>query len=90
MNDIVKELADFIDQNSPFSDVLHNPETLVGRRIIHKFEVDSELGETKWYSGIIVRYNASAKTHEINYDEEEHCFFDITIDVINGDLQVLD
>ena len=54
------------------------PEALVGRRIKHKFEIDGELGETKWYCGIIVHYNGTTKAYEI--DEDEHCFFDITIE----------
>lgn len=89
VSDILKELTDFIDRNSPFSAVLCSPETLVGQRISHKFEIAE--GETKWYDGIIVNYDASTQTHEIAYDyEDESCHFDITIDIANGDLLVLD
>ena len=87
LSEIVKELANFVSRNTPFSDILCTPEALVGRRIKHKFEIDGELGETKWYSGIIVHYNGTTKAYEISYDDEdEHCFFDITIDLVNGDL----
>lgn len=89
VSDILKELSDFIDKNSPFSAILRSPETLVGQKISHKFEIAE--GETKWYDGIIVNYDANTKTHEIAYDyEDEPCHFDISIDVANGDLLVLD
>ena len=86
LTDILEELANFIDENSPCSDVL--PEALVGKRISHNFEVAED--ETKWYAGTIINYSASMKTHEIAYDdEEETCHFDITIDLANGDLIVI-
>ena len=32
---------------------------------------------------IVISYDESARVHEIAYDgEEEHCFFDLTIDII--------
>ena len=49
MTGILEELANFIDENSPCSDVL--PETLVGKRISHKFEVTED--ETK----LVCRYH---------------------------------
>ena len=86
LTDILEELANFIDKNSPYSDVL--PEALVGKKISHKFEVAED--ETKWYAGTIISYSASMKTHEIAYDDEdETCHFDIAIDLANGDLVVI-
>ena len=41
-------------------------------------------------SGTIVNYNTSRKTHELVYDgEEEHCFFNLSIDIVNGDLEIV-
>ena len=52
--------------------------------------MDSDTGETMWFTGSIVQYDASTNTHEIVYDgEDEHCYFDIAIDLVNGDLKVL-
>ena len=90
LSDVIKELDDFICANSPFADALKEPESLVGKRITHKFEVDSDTGETMWFTGSIVQYDASTNTHEIVYDgEDKHCYFDIAIDLVNGDLKVL-
>lgn len=36
-----------------------------------------------WY------YDAVSKTHELVYQgEEEHCYFDLTLDLLSGDLKV--
>lgn len=57
----------------PSSTESYTSESLVGRRVLHKFEVDNE---ERWFSGFIVSYNAGGHLHEIVYDgEEEHCFF---------------
>jgi hypothetical protein len=86
---IIKELADFIAANphSGAENVLSDPSFLVGKEILHKFQTDS--GEESWFSGIVISYNAEENTHEILYDgESEHCHFDLTQDIIDGDLKI--
>ena len=87
---IIKELADFIADN-PHSDVetaLGNPSALVGKESLHKFQIDS--GGESWFSGVVISYNVEDNTHEILYDgESEHCHFDLTQDIIDGDLKIL-
>ena len=61
-------------------------DSLVGKRILHRFETD---GEEQWYSGVVVSYNAVNKLFEIAYDDEEdHCFFNLLQDLAQGDLVV--
>ncbi len=87
--DIVKELSDYIQSTFESSDFIQNPDSLVGRHISHKFEVE-DTSEFKWYHGTILSYNSATKTHEIIYEgEEEHCYFDLSVDLLNGDLKVL-
>ena len=44
----------------------------------------------KWYTGTVLEYDCHVKTHEILYDgEQDHCFFDLTMDLINGDLNII-
>jgi len=77
----------FISQDSQLTATLQNPESIVGSRVDHLFVVSAQ--ETKWYSDLIINYHPSTKQHEIKYDEEEeHCFFDLTVDLASGDLIV--
>ena len=87
---IIKELADFFAANphSGLETVLGDPSSLVGKEILHKFQIDSD--EESWFSGTVISYNAKENTHEILYDGElEHCHFDLTQDIIDGDLKIL-
>lgn len=64
----------------------HTSESLVGRRVLHRFEVENE---EKWFSGFIVSYSPRSCLHEIAYEgEEEHCFFNLIEDLSKGDLIV--
>ena len=66
---------------------MSDPSSLVGKEILHKFQTDS--GEESWFSGIVISYNPEENTHEILYDgESEHCHFDLTQDIIDGDLKI--
>ncbi len=86
VDDILEELTDFIRKNSVFSEMLQHPHDLIGSRIKHRFEMDEGID---WYSGIIVGYDSTTRKHEVSYDEEEdHCFFDLTIDIANNDLLI--
>ena len=90
LSEIIKELSDYIDQSSSeCPEFIRDPSALVGRCITHKFETD-DTGEIKWYSGTVLHYDMATKTHEIMYEgEEEYCYFDLTLDILNGDLKVL-
>ena len=37
----------------------------------------------------VIGYRDSDKTHCIEYDEVEVCYFDLTIDFLNGDILIL-
>ena len=59
-------------------------------KICHKFELE-ETHEEHWYYGCVIGYDVATKLHEVIYDgEEEHCHFDLTQDLIMGDLKVLE
>ena len=91
LNDIVKEISDFLDENSSeWSSYIQDPISMVGKKIHHRFEIDNT-GEVEWYYGTIISYDATTKTHEIQYEgEEENSYFDLTIDLLNGDIRVLE
>lgn len=55
LNDIIREITDFIKNSQSDSSNGHSPDFLVGKEVRHRFEVD---GEEKWYDGYIVGYNA--------------------------------
>ena len=61
----------------------YSAESLVGREILHRFNVE---GEEKWYAGHVVSYNAVTHLHEVAYEGEENCFFNLLEDVNNGDI----
>ena len=77
----VCELSTFIDENSD----IPAPESLVGKRVLHKFEVE---GQEKWFSGYVTSYNAQTHLHEVSY-EEENFFFNLIEDISVGDLTVI-
>lgn len=81
----VCELSTFIDENSD----IPAPESLVGKRVLHKFEVE---GQEKWFSGYVTSYNAQTHLHdlEVSYEEEEeNFFFNLIEDISVGDLTVI-
>ena len=85
INDLVKELAEHIAANSlppEYSALISNPFLLVGKSISHKFELE-ETCEEKWYRLV-------TKLYEIAHDkEDESCHFDLTQDLIMGNLQIM-
>ena len=91
LSEVTKELSDFIDAHIPkCSSYIKEPTGLVGKHIQHQFEID-DAGSVKWYCGKIIAFDASTNSHEVQYEgEEEHCFFDLTVDLLNGDIKVLD
>ena len=90
LSDIIKEFSAHLECEGPSSAFnttrKYTSESLVGRRVLHRFQVDNE---ERWFSGFIVTYNPRAHLHEIAYDgEEEHCFFNLVEDLSKGDLVV--
>ena len=87
---ITKELSDYIDEktsNSEYHVFLRDPRVLVGRKIEHKFNDECQM---MWYTGTVVDYCSTSKTHEILYDDEDEKYnFDLIIDLINGDLIII-
>ena len=68
-----------------------NPEGdiyLVGKNISHKF-VLQDTGDEFWYNGFVIDYNHDELHHVIQYEgEEQFQYFDLTVDLIEGDLIV--
>ena len=85
---IIKEFMEYLhsDSEASASSCTFSSDSLVGRKVLHKFEVD---GEEQWFSGVVISYNAITKLHKIAYDDEkEHCFFNLLEDISQGDLIV--
>lgn len=92
LNDIVRELSDYIDQKlSELPVVVRDPTLLVGKTISHKFETLNEGGMSyEWFTGCVKSYDSKSKTHVILYEgESETCNFDILLDYLNGDLKII-
>ena len=82
LRDIIDELSDFINENG-----VQMPESLVGKKILHKFEVD---GQEEWFSGCVLGYDAQTHLHKVSYDqEEEQYFFNLLEDISVGDLTII-
>ena len=91
MKDIITELTQYIDENSlQYSAFIKKPSSLVGKQISHKFELSDSHQSIEWYNGLILGYDEVRKVHIVMYDDEEeaHCYFDLTLDLLNGDLKV--
>ena len=92
---IIKEFTDHLAAHSNRTEnnehhkrlVLEDPTYLVGKSILHKF-ITQETGDEVWYAGLVVNYQHEEKQHVILYEGEEHQlqYFDVTIDLIEGDL----
>ena len=84
---VSKELCEFVDEN-PLPEHIRNPTSLVGKKIKHRFL--EETGGSTWYFGTVIDYSEQEKTHCLKYEEDsEHYQFDLTIDLILGDLIIL-
>ena len=89
VHEIAKELSLFIDHNeSPRATILHDPALLVGRHIQHRFALED--GCHAWFNGIVQGFDATSNLHEVLYEnEDEVCYYDLTQDLIMGDLILL-
>lgn len=92
VQDIAKELCDFLDQNAVptgFECFVKNPTSLVGRNVKHRF-LDETANTLTWYTGTVVEYSCQDKTPCLKYEgESEYCHFDLIIDMILGDFIIL-
>ena len=60
----------------------------MGKEINHRFIVES--GEEQWFHGSVLSYNSNTKKYDLVYDgETDHQYFDLSEDIINGDLEIL-
>ena len=67
------------------SNINCDPNSLVGKTIMHKFLVDNEKEE--WFSGFVLDYDG--ETHHIKYEDSSEIFnFNLIEDLMNGDLRV--
>jgi len=98
LSDIVKDITEFIAAHPQTTEMnpdalmvqpdINDPVSLIGREILHRFKLDS--GKYKWFSGVVISYNAKHKTHEIAYDSEtDHCHFNLVNDIRDGDLKIV-
>ena len=80
-------MESFIDNNPlEHSEYFQDPSTLVGKCIRHTF-LDMDTNSFKWYNGTIVKYE---KMHEVKYENEiDQYKFDLILDILSGDLEVL-
>jgi hypothetical protein len=84
LSDIVREFSTLLECEGSASNVINSThgftsQSLIGRNILHRFEVESE---ERWFSGFVVGYNPQTHLHEITYDGEvEHCFFNLLEDL---------
>lgn len=90
--EIQQELCDFIDESvlpAECESFIRNPTSLIGRKVMHRF-LEAADGTSTWYSGTVLDYSQCDKTHCLTYEgESENCDFDLTLDLILGDLIIL-
>ena len=91
LDDLIQEVCDIINEHSiEYAELPQSPYNLIGKSICHKFVIE-DTQEIQWFFGEIIGYDPVTKTHEIMYeDEDDHCFFYITVDLLNGDLKLCD
>ena len=89
LNDIVKEISDYIDQNPcEYSPFIKNPGKLVGRQVNHRFELQNQ--SFQWFTGTVLDYDAITKMHTVLYEgEDDNCYFNLIQDLLTGDLKLL-
>ena len=81
LNDIVKEISDYIDQNPcEYSPFIKNPGKLVGRQVNHRFELQNQ--SFQWFTGTVLDYDAITKMHTVLYEGEDD---NLIQDLLTGD-----
>jgi len=69
--------------------LVSEPRSVIGKGVKQKFQRE-DTQEIQWYFIRIVDYDSTTKFFEIAYNEEETCHFDIVLDLILGDIVVID
>jgi len=89
VHEIAKELSLFIDHHeSPRATILHDPALLVGSHIQHRFALEDVCHA--WFNGFVQGFDGTSNLHEVLYEnEDEVCYYDLTQDLIMGDLILL-
>ena len=90
MNDILRDFESFLDNNPlEYSEYFQDPCTLAGKHVRHKF-LDADMNTFQWYDGTIVKYDPLEKKHKVKYKNETDQYkFDVILDMLSGDLEVL-
>ena len=90
---IVTELCDFINKSTLPAQCLaflEDPIALVGRQVKQRFQ-DEESGITTWYCGTVIDYCTSKRIHCVVYEGDDNQYhYDLAVDLVNGDLIVID
>ena len=81
-------LSAHAEEKDNLEDVMLHPESLVGQRIKHQFEVD---GELVWYNGKVMDLDLDTKIFSVAYDDDD-CVYNFALleDIANGDLIIDD
>ena len=91
VDEILRELCSFIIAHTHqcLSDILKNPVSLIGKQINNRFQLEDSQ-EEKWFEAVVLGFCCHLKNvmRFYNNDEEEHCFFDLTQDLVKRDLIV--
>lgn len=90
LNTVIQELSDYLDRDfATRPKYVQDPSTMVGKNICHLFEINKM--ETKWFTGTVLAYDNTTKTHKSKYDgEDDQCQFDLNIDLLSGDIKIID
>jgi len=86
---IAKKLSLFIDHDEdPIATILHSPALLVGSHIHHRFALED--GCHTWFNGTMQAFNATSSHYEFLHENEDEIYcYDLTQDLIMGDLFIL-
>ncbi len=90
LNTVIQELSDYLDRDfATRPKYVQDPSAMIGKNICHLFKINER--ETKWFTGTVLGYDNTTKTHKIKYDgEDDQCQFDLNIDLLSGDIKVID
>ena len=90
LNTVIQELSDYLDRDlATRSKYVQDPSTMVGKNFSHLFKINKL--ETKWFTGTVLAYDHTTKIHKIQYDgEDDQCQFDLNIDLLSGDIKIID
>lgn len=62
---------------------------MIGRQVKQRF-LDEEDGNSTWYLGTVIDYLPHEKKHCLTYEgESEECHFDLTLDLLLGDILIV-